>query len=109
MPADFSGLSENEIAFLEHRCTEIESELRAFVPAKQDGMLQSVTNQEIQQWVFRNHGLKIETNWIAHCKELCGLAAAAADSRRDWQMCPPEAQPAIEQALRHFGMLPPET
>jgi cob(I)alamin adenosyltransferase len=34
-PADFSGLSENEVAFLENRCTEIESALRAFVPGKQ--------------------------------------------------------------------------
>jgi len=102
-------LSENETAFLEQRCSEIESALRAFVPAKQDIMLpQSVTDQEIQKWVFRHHGLKIETYWIAHCKELCGLTAAAADSRRDWQMCPPEVQTAIKQAFRYFGMLPPE-
>jgi hypothetical protein len=44
----------------------------------------------------------------AHCKELWGLTAAAADSRRDWQMCPPELQPAVLQAFRHFGMLPPQ-
>jgi len=34
-PTDFSGLSEKEAVFLEHRCKEIESALRAFVPAKQ--------------------------------------------------------------------------
>lgn len=34
-PTDFSGLSESEIVFLEHRCTEIKSALRDFVPAKQ--------------------------------------------------------------------------
>ena len=108
-PIESSGLSENEIVFLEQRCREIESALRAFVPPKQDVMLpQSVTDQEIQGWVFQHHGLKIETYWIAHCKELCGLTAAAADSRRDWQMCPPEVQPAVKQAFRYFGMLPAE-
>ena len=108
-PTDFSGLSENEIVFLEHRCTEIESALRAFVPAKQDVMFpQSVTDQEIQEWVFQHHGLKIAACWIAHCRERCGLTATAADSRHNWQMCPPEVQPAIKQAFRHFGMVPPE-
>jgi hypothetical protein len=28
------------------------------------------TDQEIQKWVFQHHGLKIETDWITHCKEL---------------------------------------
>jgi hypothetical protein len=28
-------------------------------------------------------------------KELCGLTATAAESRHDWQMCPPEVQTAI--------------
>ena len=35
MRPDFSGLSENEIAFLEDRCTEIKSALRALVPEEQ--------------------------------------------------------------------------
>ena len=34
-PIDFSGLSENERVFLKDRCTEIESALRGFTPAKQ--------------------------------------------------------------------------
>ena len=33
-PTDYSGLSENEIVFLEHRCTDIKSALGVFVPAK---------------------------------------------------------------------------
>ncbi len=37
-----------------------------------------------------------------------GLTAAAAASRRNWQMCPPEVQPAIEQAFRLFGMVSTE-
>jgi len=64
---------------------------------------QSATDQEIRNWVFRHHGLKVETYWIAHCKELCGLSEGT--TRRDWQMCPPEVQPAIRQAFQHFGML----
>ena len=69
---------------------------------------QPVTDQEIQKWVFQHHGLRVENYWIAHCKELCGLTADAAQPRRDWQMCPPEVQPAIKQAFRHFGIFPPE-
>ena len=69
---------------------------------------QSATVQEIQKWVFRNHGLQVETDWIAHCQELCGLTEPAAAERREWEICPPEIQPALKQAFRHFGMLPPE-
>jgi hypothetical protein len=68
---------------------------------------QSVTDQEIQKWVLQHHGLRIKTYYIAHCKELCGFTAAA-NSRRNWQMRPPEVQPAIKQAFRHFGMFSPE-
>ena len=32
---EYSGLNTEEVAFLEQRCREIESALRAFVPAKQ--------------------------------------------------------------------------
>ena len=70
-------------------------------------MCQSATDLEIRKWVFRNHGLHVETDWIAHCKEICGLTEPAAE-RPEWQMCPPEIQPALKQALRYFGMLQPE-
>ena len=52
------------------------------------------------------HGLHVEPYWIAHCRELCGLDEPDAE-RRGWQQCPPDKIPAIKQAFRHFGMLPP--
>jgi hypothetical protein len=65
----YYGLSENEIAFLERRCLEIESALRFFLCRGTGAMMpQSITDQEIQKSVFQHHGLKIETIWIAHCK-----------------------------------------
>ena len=33
-PTTYSGLTEDEIVFLEHRCTDIKSALRAFVPVE---------------------------------------------------------------------------
>jgi hypothetical protein len=51
--------------------------------------------------------LDLDTWWIAHCRELCGLTEGT--KRREWQQCPPDKLPATKQALLHFGMLPPET
>ncbi len=68
------------------------------------------TYSQIREWVQRNHGWTIQHDcWIAHCKELAGL-----NPRRAWNRsqpnrsdpCPPDRQPAIIAAFRHFGMLP---
>ena len=67
---------------------------------------QSATDQEIQKWIQQRHALRVETYWIAHCRELCGIDDSSSERRRDWQQCPPEKLPAIKQAFRHFGMLP---
>ena len=69
---------------------------------------QSATDQEIRNWVLREHGLKIEIGWIADCKQECGISV---DDLRAFEQarcspCPPEKRPAIKQAFRHFGMLP---
>jgi hypothetical protein len=48
---------------------------------------------------------QVETHWIAHCREICGITESTAE-RREWQQCPPEKLPAIKQAFRHFSMLP---
>ncbi len=68
-------------------------------------MRPSATDQEIQKWVWRQHGLDLDACWIAHCRELCGLADGT--ERREGQRCPPEKLPAIKQAFRHFGILAP--
>jgi hypothetical protein len=63
------------------------------------------TNLEIQKWVARQHGFVPQTGWIEHCRQLSGVAAAP-ETDRSSNPCPPEYQPAIRQALAHFGMLP---
>ena len=37
---------------------------------------QRATDQEIQKWISRQHGFVPESAWIAHCKELFGLAVS---------------------------------
>ena len=67
------------------------------------------TYAQIKEWVRDNHGWSIHHDcWIAHCKELEGLAP-----RRAWNRagdgraveCPPHRRDAIVAAFRHFGML----
>ena len=68
---------------------------------------QSASDQEIRNWVLREHGLKIEIAWIADCKQECGISVDNMNAQQAGSSpCPPEKRPAIKQALRHFGMLP---
>jgi len=34
---------------------------------------QSASDQEIRNWVLREHGLTVEIAWIADCKQECGI------------------------------------
>jgi hypothetical protein len=61
-----------------------------------------VTTLEIQKWVARHHGFVPETEWIEHCKTLCGLQSP---ERLSADPCPPELQTAIKQAFRRLGMI----
>jgi len=49
------------------------------------------------------HGFVTESAWIAHCKELIGLAEPGTSPNEN--PCPPEEVAAIEQAFRRFGLL----
>jgi len=64
---------------------------------------------EIQKFVQRHHGFVPRTSWIAHVKALRGLPTRRAVNRtgrgRRVAPCPPEKREAIEQALRHFGLI----
>ena len=63
---------------------------------------------EIQQYVRRVHGFVPKTCWIAHVKELCGLAPRRAPNRarRGREVpCPLNKRAAIVAAFRHFRML----
>jgi hypothetical protein len=58
--------------------------------------------------VRARHGFTPRTGWIAHVKELNGLSLRPTHNRGPSARvvpCPPDRRPAIEEALRHFGML----
>ncbi|MDP3940013.1 MAG: hypothetical protein Q8R92_17990 [Deltaproteobacteria bacterium] len=66
------------------------------------------TYGEIQKHVKGRHGFTAETCWIAHVRELNGLATRRAWNRRGEKRekpCPPGKRAAIEEALRHFGLI----
>jgi hypothetical protein len=67
------------------------------------------TYSEIQKFVQRRHGFVPKTAWIAHVKILRGMSARGAANRagpgRPVVPCPPERREAIEEALRHFGLI----
>ena len=66
------------------------------------------TYNKIQEWVRIRHGFVPKTCWIAHCKELNGLAPRRSPNRQGLRRlvpCPPEKRAAIEDALRYFGMI----
>jgi hypothetical protein len=66
------------------------------------------TYREIQDWVRHRYGFVPQTCWIAHIKELHGLPLREAPNRRGGRAkpCPSERAEPIEDAFRHFGMLP---
>ena len=67
------------------------------------------TDAEIQKFVQRHHGFSPKTGWIAHGKEVHGIPTLreAKRARRDRNVepCPQEKREAIEEALRHFGVI----
>ncbi len=64
------------------------------------------TYSEIQKFVQRRHGFVPKTTWIAHVKALRGLSMRRTAKRgRRVAPCPPEKREAIEEALRHFGLI----
>ena len=67
------------------------------------------TDAEIQKFVQRRHGFVPKMGWIAHVKEVHGIATLREAKRvrrgRDIEPCPPEKREAIEEALRHFGVI----
>jgi hypothetical protein len=67
------------------------------------------TYSQIQTFVQHHHGFVPKPSWIAHVKALRGLPTRRAANRagrgRRVVPCPPEKREAIEQALRHFGLI----
>ena len=71
------------------------------------------TYAELQEYVRARHGRSVKTCWIAHMKELSGLPVRTSPNRTSptgrKHPCPEWARPMIEDAMRHFGMLPKRT
>ena len=67
------------------------------------------TDHQIQKFVQRHHGFVPKKGWIAHVKEVHGVATLREANRarrdRDIEPCPSEKREAIEEALRHFGVI----
>jgi hypothetical protein len=67
------------------------------------------TKTEVQKFVQRHHGFIPKTEWIAHVKEVHGIPTLREANRarrgRNIEPCPAEKREAIEEALRHFGVL----
>lgn len=66
------------------------------------------TYKQIQAWVAQHYGFTPKTCWIAHVKEMVGLAPRRAPNRKGpgrVRPCPPDKVEPIRAALKHFGML----
>jgi hypothetical protein len=67
------------------------------------------TYQQIQADIRSRHGKAVKTCWIAHVKELNGLAPRQAPNRQSptkrVHPCPAEIRPLIEESMRRLGML----
>ena len=68
------------------------------------------TYKEIQEYVLKEHGLKVSNLYISQVKRKCGIEVGenynlpkSEDSRQP--QCPVEKEKAIRDALEHFGML----
>ena len=67
---------------------------------------------DTQDWLEEHYGFWPPSSWIAHCKEIYGLFPADSPHRlgaKRVKRCPPDKQPAIAAASRHFGMLGPDS
>ena len=71
------------------------------------------TYQMLIDRVKTTSGFTPQTCWIAHVKSDYGLTRGASSNRRDSiarvKECPPERRDAIVDAIRYFGMLPPNS
>ena len=64
------------------------------------------TYREITNWVRQRYGFVAQSCWIAHCKEINGVPVRSVYRGSRVKECPPNRRGAIEEAFRHFGMLP---
>ena len=67
------------------------------------------TYQAIIDWVKHEYGFTLDTCWIAHVKEICGLPLRKAPNRQDSTVrvnpCPADKVDLVKEAFQHFGMI----
>ncbi len=63
----------------------------------------SATNDQIRDYIKKTHGSHIKDAWIVHVKEIHGLVNPKP---RRQVKCPAWMKPFIEEAFRHFEMIP---
>lgn len=63
------------------------------------------TYKQIQDFVLQQTGRVMQSCWIAHVKELNGMALRTCRTTPRVKPCPPQWRPIIEDALRHFRVL----
>ena len=68
------------------------------------------TYQDIKDYVLENSGLKVSSLYIAQVKQKCGIIERdnynkpkSEDAKQP--QCPPDKEKAINEALKHFGMI----
>lgn len=68
------------------------------------------TYKEIQEYVLKEHGLKVSNLYISQVKRKCGIEVGenynltrSEDSRQP--QCPEDKEKAIRDALEHFRMV----
>ena len=64
--------------------------------------------KEIKNFIQEKHGCKVKSGWIAHGKEVFGVAVKRAPNRKSdvrlWP-CPKKNLPLIKEAFEHFEMI----
>ena len=69
------------------------------------------TYKIIQADIKAAHGRLVKASWIAHVKEMHGITLKPAPNRavstQRKHPCPDWAKPLIEDALRRYGVIPP--
>ena len=64
--------------------------------------------KEIKNFIQEEHGIKIKSSWIAHGKEVFGVAVKRAPNRKSdvrlWP-CPKKNLSLIKEAFEHFEMI----
>ncbi|KXV06434.1 hypothetical protein CR51_11925 [Caballeronia megalochromosomata] len=63
--------------------------------------------RRIREFAKRQHGIAAQNCWIAQVKAENGLSMRSSrrTSEERVKPCPDRYRPAIEEAMRHFGMM----